>query len=202
MPIHRHRACTRWAHASLSRGAVPCSRWRSFGACCLSSLSHTLWLAGQYIEHLFTTLPKVSEQEEFEGPYLDYLQMPLQPLADNLESQTYETFERDPIKYRQYEAAVKAALMDTPVEKETVLMVVCARSCLAQPLSASWSCFVLAVSGGCWKRAVGTCLLARCHLCQAKAARVCRREEPQCRYHVRSLRLHIRAPCFNPLPRN
>ena len=26
-----------------------------------------------------------------------------QPLMDNLESQTYEIFERDPIKYREYE---------------------------------------------------------------------------------------------------
>jgi len=33
-------------------------------------------------------MPDVTDQEEFENPYLDYLQMPLQPLADNLESQT------------------------------------------------------------------------------------------------------------------
>lgn len=30
-------------------------------------------------------------------------QVPLQPLQDNLESATYETFEKDPIKYQQYE---------------------------------------------------------------------------------------------------
>lgn len=47
-----------------------------------------LHVRAQYVEHLFSTLPDVTEQEEFEGPYLDYLQMPLQPLADNLESQT------------------------------------------------------------------------------------------------------------------
>lgn len=57
----------------------------------------------------------------------DYLQAPLQPLADNLESQTYEAFEKDPVKYSQYEKAIVKALQ---AEKEkqanrgvTVLMV-------------------------------------------------------------------------------
>lgn len=57
----------------------------------------------------------------------DYLQAPLQPLADNLESQTYEAFEKDPIKYAQYEKAIVKALQ---AEKErqtdrsiTILMV-------------------------------------------------------------------------------
>lgn len=51
----------------------------------------------------------------------------MQPLADNLESQTYEAFEKDPVKYAQYERAVVKAL---ELEKEkhkdrdiTVLMV-------------------------------------------------------------------------------
>ena len=43
---------------------------------------------------------------------------------DNLESQTYETFERDPIKYRNYENAIHAALVDTPPSKVSVIMVV------------------------------------------------------------------------------
>lgn len=47
-----------------------------------------------------------------EAPYLDYLQAPLQPLMDNLESQTYETFEKDPVKYEQYREAVVLALRD------------------------------------------------------------------------------------------
>ena len=37
-----------------------------------------------------------------------------QPLMDNLESDTYEGFEKDPIKYQQYEEAVYQALMDMP----------------------------------------------------------------------------------------
>ena len=56
--------------------------------------------------------------------YLDVLQAPLQPLADNLESQTYETFERDPVKYEQYEAAIASALLDRPQGSTTVIWVV------------------------------------------------------------------------------
>lgn len=41
--------------------------------------------------------------ETFTHGYEDRLQIPLQPLADNLESRTYEIFEKDPIKYVQYE---------------------------------------------------------------------------------------------------
>jgi protein arginine N-methyltransferase 5 len=56
-------------------------------------------------------------------------QAPLQPLQDNLESQTYETFERDTNKYLAYEEAVLAALLDRVPQAEassrtTVLMVV------------------------------------------------------------------------------
>lgn len=57
------------------------------------------------------------------------VQAPLQPLQDNLESQTYETFERDANKYLAYEEAVVAALLDrvpdpTAATGPTVLMVV------------------------------------------------------------------------------
>ncbi|CAM9602939.1 unnamed protein product [Sphacelaria rigidula] len=43
---------------------------------------------------------------------------------DNLESQTYEAFEKDPVKYSQYEKAVVKALEEVPADKTTVLMVV------------------------------------------------------------------------------
>eukprot|EP00923_Selenidium_pygospionis_P002191 GHVN01003385.1.p1 GENE.GHVN01003385.1~~GHVN01003385.1.p1 ORF type:complete len:1062 (-),score=214.21 GHVN01003385.1:109-3294(-) len=65
-----------------------------------------------YLGRLFHQLPPLSEEELFEYPYWDYLQSPLQPLQDNLESQTYETFEKDPVKYKQYEKAIHAALID------------------------------------------------------------------------------------------
>lgn len=44
--------------------------------------------------------------------YQDYLQSPLQPLTDNLESVTYEVFEKDPVKYDWYERAIAQALSD------------------------------------------------------------------------------------------
>jgi protein arginine N-methyltransferase 5 len=78
----------------------------------------------QYVRFLYRKQSPLTEQEHFEAPYWDYLQAPLQPLMDNLESQTYETFERDPVKYREYERAVFEALKKTDKDKETVLMVV------------------------------------------------------------------------------
>lgn len=48
--------------------------------------------------------------ERFARGYEDYLQCPLQPLTDNLESQTYEIFEKDPVKYREYQNAIYQAI--------------------------------------------------------------------------------------------
>ncbi|KAI9011953.1 PRMT5 arginine-N-methyltransferase-domain-containing protein [Phycomyces nitens] len=81
----------------------------------------------EYIRHLNRNLPELNDVERFSIGYQDFLQAPLQPLMDNLDNQTYETFERDPIKYQQYEKAVYHALLDR-VEAgssiETVIMVV------------------------------------------------------------------------------
>ncbi|EDW31891.1 GL10719 [Drosophila persimilis] len=44
--------------------------------------------------------------------YENVLEIPLQPLFDNLDSYTYEVFESDPVKYKIYQNAVKAALID------------------------------------------------------------------------------------------
>ncbi|KAK9798863.1 putative SHK1 kinase-binding protein [Seiridium cardinale] len=44
--------------------------------------------------------------------FQDWLQSPLQPLSDNLESITYEVFETDPVKYDQYEQAIAQALTE------------------------------------------------------------------------------------------
>lgn len=83
----------------------------------------------QYLDHLWQTRPVADTISQFARGYEDYLQCPLQPLMDNLESQTYEIFEKDPIKYSQYQKAVYHALLDkiNAEEKETksvVLMVV------------------------------------------------------------------------------
>ncbi|XP_068672225.1 protein arginine N-methyltransferase 5-like isoform X3 [Montipora foliosa] len=83
----------------------------------------------KYLAHLYQTQPELDNVSQFAKGYEDYLQCPLQPLMDNLESQTYEIFERDPIKYGQYQKAVHQALIDrVPEEKKdsvvTVIMVV------------------------------------------------------------------------------
>jgi len=67
----------------------------------------------QYIQHLKEkSMKELTEGERFCASYKDTLQCPLQPLMDNLESQTYETFERDPVKYERYQEAIKLALLD------------------------------------------------------------------------------------------
>eukprot|EP01125_Pyxidicula_operculata_P019865 TRINITY_DN7223_c0_g1_i1.p1 TRINITY_DN7223_c0_g1~~TRINITY_DN7223_c0_g1_i1.p1 ORF type:complete len:620 (-),score=124.58 TRINITY_DN7223_c0_g1_i1:101-1960(-) len=80
----------------------------------------------QYITWLWRQTPQLTELEKFEKPYWDYLQSPLQPLMDNLESQTYEVFEKDPIKYKKYEEAIVEALNVDPFlkDKEEVTLMV------------------------------------------------------------------------------
>lgn len=83
----------------------------------------------QYLNHLYQTQPIPSSMDSFAQGYDDYLQSPLQPLMDNLDSQTYEIFEKDPVKYAQYEKAISKALLDRVTEDQkedvtTVVMVV------------------------------------------------------------------------------
>ncbi|WOG82041.1 hypothetical protein DCAR_0101200 [Daucus carota subsp. sativus] len=82
-----------------------------------------------YVGYLYQRMDVLSEQERFELGYRDFLQSPLQPLMDNLEAQTYETFEKDTMKYIQYQRAICKALQDrVPDEASstvtTILMVV------------------------------------------------------------------------------
>ncbi|KAL1300920.1 hypothetical protein AAHE18_18G215700 [Arachis hypogaea] len=82
-----------------------------------------------YVGYLYQKMDPLPEQERFELGYRDFLQSPLQPLMDNLEAQTYETFEKDAMKYIQYQRAVSKALLDRVPDEEaftktTVLMVV------------------------------------------------------------------------------
>ena len=63
-------------------------------------------------EYLFKTHDKLDKDEQQEVNYRNYLQSPLQPLADNLESATYETFENDSIKYELYEESMYKAMLD------------------------------------------------------------------------------------------
>ncbi|XP_061393801.1 protein arginine N-methyltransferase 5 [Musca vetustissima] len=48
----------------------------------------------------------------------DVLEIPLQPLYDNLDCYTYEIFEKDPVKYKLYQNAIEAALKDRVQEDE------------------------------------------------------------------------------------
>ncbi|KAA1467478.1 PRMT5-domain-containing protein [Dentipellis sp. KUC8613] len=74
----------------------------------------------QYVQHLEKTSPLAMQMktagtvENFAQGYLDYLQAPLQPLMDNLQSITYQTFEQDPVKYERYETAILNALLEWP----------------------------------------------------------------------------------------
>ena len=63
-------------------------------------------------EHLQRRQPARSPLEKYAAGYQDWPQSPLQPLADNLDSVTYEIFEKDPVKYAWYECAIRSALED------------------------------------------------------------------------------------------
>lgn len=70
----------------------------------------------QYMDHLYGE-QETDSVEKFSKGYEDYLQTPLQPLMENLESQTYEVFEKDPVKYREYQRAIERALQSKVPEK-------------------------------------------------------------------------------------
>ncbi|KAJ5313516.1 uncharacterized protein N7443_000400 [Penicillium atrosanguineum] len=71
-----------------------------------------------YIRNLQQRQPVRTPIERFGTGYQDYLQAPLQPLTVNLESITYEVFEKDPIKYEWYERAIEKALRDWAEQKK------------------------------------------------------------------------------------
>lgn len=92
-------------------------------------IRHSLRPYLDYIAYIYRRMDPLPEQERFELGYRDFLQSPLQPLMDNLEAQTYEIFEKDTVKYSQYQRAVCKALLDRVPDEEastsrTVLMVV------------------------------------------------------------------------------
>lgn len=67
----------------------------------------------EYLKWLEQQQPRLSDLERSTlTSFQDWLQSPLQPLSDNLESATYEVFEGDPVKYNQYEIAIAEALAE------------------------------------------------------------------------------------------
>lgn len=68
----------------------------------------------EYLQYLFSRYSKPDPMIGFD----DLLEIPLQPLYDNLDSYTYEIFERDPVKYHLYQEAIELALIDkVPAEE-------------------------------------------------------------------------------------
>ncbi|CDR97835.1 skb1 methyltransferase family protein, putative [Babesia bigemina] len=64
------------------------------------------------VRKAYAAMPPLTEAEQFKEGFWDMLQEPLQPVRDNLETATYENFERCTRKYAQYEAAVSLWLKD------------------------------------------------------------------------------------------
>lgn len=56
--------------------------------------------------------------------YEDLLQVPLQPLINDLDNNVYAVFEQDPIKYQQYEKAITQALTDKVISGSTEVLTV------------------------------------------------------------------------------
>ncbi|XP_065210237.1 protein arginine N-methyltransferase 5 [Planococcus citri] len=83
-----------------------------------SAREDTLLYYQQYINFLWQKVDFSSENTSFTHGYEDFLQIPLQPLMDNLDRYTYEVFEQDPVKYREYQRAMKLALIDKKAVKE------------------------------------------------------------------------------------
>lgn len=57
--------------------------------------------------------------------YEDLLQVPLQPLINDLDNNIYAVFEQDPIKYQQYEKAITKALTDKVKDGNTDILTIC-----------------------------------------------------------------------------
>lgn len=82
------------------------------GHCLHQHLQRGYKLYNEYLDHLKKSNNELQEAYAHAQGYEDALQYPLQPLKDNLESQTYEIFERDPVKYDEYEKAIVMAFND------------------------------------------------------------------------------------------
>lgn len=84
------------------------------------NMGHDVRFHQQYLDHLVQTQEAsvVDPVKQYAQGYEDYLQSPLQPLMDNLESGTYEVFEKDPVKYSEYQRAIHMALLDRVTDEE------------------------------------------------------------------------------------
>ncbi|KAH8739245.1 hypothetical protein FG386_000002 [Cryptosporidium ryanae] len=62
-------------------------------------------------DYLYTLAP-LTQQQKYEYNYFDILQIPLQPLSEDLRSIYYETFEADSVKYKKYMYAIQQCLYE------------------------------------------------------------------------------------------
>ncbi len=76
------------------------------------SHGHNMCNYQQYLAHLWNTSRDDDPVNRYAKGFEDFLQAPLQPLMDNLESGTYEVFEKDPVKYTEYQRAIYNAIRD------------------------------------------------------------------------------------------
>lgn len=60
----------------------------------------------QYFQRLFQNAPSLSPFEHQLASYNDVVQIPLQPLKDDLQNATYDVFERDHVKYKLVDLSV------------------------------------------------------------------------------------------------
>ncbi|KOB65567.1 Protein arginine N-methyltransferase [Operophtera brumata] len=83
----------------------------------------------QYMHRLWMRRSNVADDPmlQYARGWEDYLQTPLQPLADNLDTHTYNVFEKDPIKYDQYQKAIAKALTHFKT-KSKVIILICEQS--------------------------------------------------------------------------
>ncbi|XP_032513622.1 protein arginine N-methyltransferase 5 [Danaus plexippus] len=74
----------------------------------------------QYLYRLWKRRPYVVDDPmlSYARGWEDFLQTPLQPLADNLDTHTYNVFEKDPVKYDQYQKAIAQALSDLQMKRK------------------------------------------------------------------------------------
>lgn len=89
-----------------------------------NGLSNGIAVYQEYLSYIYRSLPAVSEKELIQQSYQDQLQLPLEPLKDNLESKTYAIFERDSPKYEAYKQAIYQALADRPDEETEAVVVI------------------------------------------------------------------------------
>jgi protein arginine N-methyltransferase 5 len=121
----------------------------------------------QYLQHL-RKRPEVtavvdSDEAGLELRYLDVLQRPLQPLKDHLEFGTYEVFEKDPVKYAQYEHAITMALQEMVAAADNDGAMATTSSCTVHVVGAGRGPLVSCVLRA-YQRVVSTVTVAAGHL--------------------------------------